>query len=336
MNRLKSLFLKFRIVSRFNGGIFGKKNNCPHCYIFLAADYGNLGDVAITYAQKKYLKKIYPNHEVVEVAAGKTLSYLRSIAKNIGKDDIVTVVGGGNMGDMYGDLELLRLMAVNTFKKNKVILFPQTIDYSDSKEARWLLKKSRKIYSSHPNLIMMAREEISFKRMKELYPSVNVILTPDIVMTLNERRESTGREDILTLCLRKDKEKADNTNLLQSILNNLKEYNLNIEKYDTHIGGNRYSEEEKYDELEKIWAQFRRSRLVITDRLHGMIFAYITGTPAIILPNSNFKIKGCYKWIKNCENILFIENEKDLNFPLTLDTSKYTNLEIQFPYIISK
>ena len=330
MNRLKSLFLKFRIVSRFNGGIFGKKNSCPHCYIFLAADYGNLGDVAITYAQRQYLKNIYPNHEVVEVAAGKTLSYLRSIAKNIGKDDIVTVVGGGNMGDMYGDLELLRLMVVDTFKKNKVILFPQTIDYSDSEEGKWLLKKSRKIYSSHPNLIMMAREEISFKRMKELYPSLNVILTPDIVMTLNERKDSTRRENILTLCLRKDKEKADNTVLLQSILNNLNKYNLTIENYDTHIGGTRYSEEEKYGELEKIWAQFRKSRLIITDRLHGMIFAYITGTPAIILPNSNFKIKGCYEWIKDCGNIQFIENENDLNFHFNTNESQTLNLEKVF------
>lgn len=335
MNRLKSLYLKFRIVSRIKSVTFGENHTSPRCYIFLAADYGNLGDVAITYAQKIYLKGVYPNHEVMEVPAGKTLLYLQSIAKNIRKDDIVTVAGGGNMGDMYGDIELLRLMVVRTFKNNKIILFPQTIDYSKSEESKWLLNKSQKIYSSHPDLLMMAREKISFQRMKRLYPKVNIFLTPDIVMSLNERRASIKREEILTLCLRKDKERVANDDQLQVILSNLKIHNLSVETYDTHIGGDRYSENEKYNELEKIWDQFRKSRLVITDRLHGMIFAYITGTPAIILPNSNFKIKECYEWIANCSNIQFIEKGENVKLPLNLDTSDTLDLEIKFPNLNS-
>jgi len=50
------LFLqKFKPLKYFkNTKIDGTKKQV---YIFLAADYGNLGDVAITYAQTKFLKE---------------------------------------------------------------------------------------------------------------------------------------------------------------------------------------------------------------------------------------------------------------------------------------
>jgi exopolysaccharide biosynthesis predicted pyruvyltransferase EpsI len=41
-----------------------------------------------------------------------------------------------------------------------------------------------------------------------------------------------------------------------------------------------------------------------------MIFAYITGTPAVVLPNSNFKVAKCYEWIKGCGYIHLINDGK--------------------------
>lgn len=330
-NPLRILKTKFLIYSIIKGKPFERSRKSKTCYIFLAADYGNLGDVAITYAQRQILKQWYPDYDIEEVPAGKTLSYIHNIKKNIKPDDIITVVGGGNMGDMYGDIELLRLMIVDYFRNNKVIIFPQTMDYSNSNNALWLLKRSCRIYSDHPNLLMMAREKISYMKMKRWYPTVNVILKPDVVMTLDER-QGVCRENILTLCLRKDKEKQDNKHILNNILTQLDGLNLIVEEYDTHIGGDRYSEDDKYSQLEQIWVQFRKSKLVITDRLHGMIFAYITGTPAIILPNSNFKVKGCYEWIKDCGNIKFIEAVND--FSINLGESKMLDLGKEFKSIV--
>lgn len=330
-NPLRILEAKFLIYSIIKGKPFSRSGERKTCYIFLAADYGNLGDVAITYAQRRILKKWYSDYDIVEVPAGKTLSYIHHIKKNIKPEDIITVVGGGNMGDLYSDIELLRLMVVEQFRSNKVILFPQTMDYSNTNNAHWLLKRSCRIYSDHPDLLMMAREKISYMKMKRWYPTVNIILKPDVVMTLDERQD-VHRENILTLCLRKDKEKQDNKHILDNILTQLDELNLNVEEYDTHIGGDRYSEEEKYSQLEKIWSQFRKSKLIITDRLHGMIFAYITGTPAIILPNSNFKVKGCYEWIKDCGNIKFIETIND--FSINLGKSKMLDLGREFKSVV--
>lgn len=303
MNSISKTYLKFRLFSFFKSRGFHISTNKKRCFIFLAADYGNLGDVAITFAQKKFLQKLFPEYDIIEVEAGKSLTSIRSIKSQIKPDDIITVIGGGNMGDLYYDIELIRLMVVKTFKRNRVISFPQTIDYSESKEAKWLQKLSQKIYSAHPRLTMMAREKTSFEAMKRLYPNVDIHLTPDIVMTLDERRDSEAREHNAICCIRNDKEKASESDKHKAILDIIGKMGYDIKIRDTHIGGDRYSEDEKYLHLESLWDDFRRSSLVITDRLHGMIFAYITGTPAIVFPNSNFKVMDCYEWIKDCPYI---------------------------------
>lgn len=77
---------------------------------------------------------------------------------------------------------------------------------------------------------------------------------------------------------------------------------------------------ERETELHKLWEIFSKSQLVITDRLHGMIFAYITGTPAIVLPNSNFKVEKCYEWIKDCGYIKFIKEPNNGEFLSLLNT----------------
>jgi pyruvyl transferase EpsI len=213
------------------------------------------------------------------------------------------------MGDMYFDLELLRLMVVNNFKNNKVISFPQTIDYSNNKESRYLLNLSKRIYNGHPDITMCARETVSYWKMKELYPQANVILTPDIVMTLDERTNDM-RETRAIFCLRNDKEKSNNDETVNKLLNYCKCAEIDVVERDTHIGRNGLSKTERVTELQSIWTDFRKSQFVVTDRLHGMIFAYITGTPAVVLPNSNFKVAKCYEWIKDCGYIHLINDGK--------------------------
>lgn len=274
-------------------------------FVFLAADYGNLGDVAITYAQEKILKEKYPDYEIVDVPISKTLSLLRPIKRIATPDDIITITGGGNMGDMYGDIELLRLMVIRMFPKNKVVVFPQTIDYSGENTYLWRL--AMRTYSSHRNLTMLAREEVSYNRMRELFPKANIKLTPDVVMTLDERRD-VERKGVV-FCLRNDKEKAAQSQKAEGLRKEAEKIGLPVMDYDTHIDKDHIPLDVRKEELDKIWNIFSSSQLVVTDRLHGMIFAYITGTPAIVFPNSNFKVEKCYEWIKNCEYVLFSKDE---------------------------
>lgn len=292
----------------------GKKK----CIVCLAADYGNLGDVAITYAQTKFLKEKFPGYEIVDFPISKTISHLKSLKKNCSADDIITLTGGGYMGDMYFRSELLRQLVIKVFKNNPIISFPQTAYFSTSDLGQHVLASAQKVYSSCRKLELWARDEKSYVFMKEKFSCNVVRLTPDIAMWLDELKPASERT-VITLCLRNDLEKnATTDSMVENIKRSLPD-SCEVESYDTHIGNVRLDVDARYEELNKIWTQFRKSRLIITDRLHGMIFSYITGTPALVLSNSNFKVKECYKWIQDCGYIKFIDTAKDFDMSLLND-----------------
>ena len=79
---------------------------------------------------------------------------------------------------------------------------------------------------------------------------------------------------------------------------------------DTHVGKVSITENEREKYLSEIWNTFKKSKVVLTDRLHGMIFCVITGTPCIVFPNSNGKIESTYyTWLKNYKNIKLISED---------------------------
>ena len=53
--------------------------------------------------------------------------------------------------------------------------------------------------------------------------------------------------------------------------------------------------------------QFSSSKLVVTDRLHGMIFSAITNTPCICFDNKNGKVSAQYEWIRNNSYVKLVD-----------------------------
>ena len=68
------------------------------------------------------------------------------------------------------------------------------------------------------------------------------------------------------------------------------------------------SKEDRFSEIESKLTQYFSTSLVITDRLHGMVCAAITGTPCIAFSNYNHKIKSTYEWIRHLPYIRFANN----------------------------
>ena len=282
--------------------------NKRYAFVFLAADYGNLGDVAITYAQTKFLKaKLGNNTEVIEIPISQSLEGLQFVRKYIKAGDIVTSVGGGNLGDLYDQIEYIRQLVVRYFPKNKFISFPQTFDFSDTTEGIKALAVAAKVYNAHPNIFFVAREKTSYDLMKKHFDKTTVLLTPDIVISLNEEHPIQERNGAV-ICLRGDKEKnltkEQNFFIQSEIEKRFKKVVFN----DTHIDRNQLSIAEREDELQKIWNTFKSAELVITDRLHGMIFCYITNTPCLVFQNNNHKVRETYDWIKENKNINLVED----------------------------
>ena len=300
--------IKYLLSSEKHLDYIALKKEEPKIFVFLAGFYQNLGDMAITYSQKKFLQDLYPERKIICVASTQTYSALKTIKKRVGKDDIITLIGGGNMDDKYQSLEDARLFVVKHFRNNKIISFPQTVCFSETKKGRKSLKLSRNIYTKHKNLSMFMRENNAFLRAKEYFPKVNIQLCPDIVLYLNETEPKTERKNILC-CLRKDKEQNISGQAREDIIKAVTEKYENVLCKDTVDVALADCQIDTYETtLKDFWAMLRTCKLVITDRLHCMIFCAITETPCIVMDNTNKKISGvCGQWLSQADWIKMLE-----------------------------
>ncbi|MEH7115783.1 polysaccharide pyruvyl transferase family protein [Neobacillus niacini] len=269
--------------------------------VTIAADYGNLGDIAITHAQIKFLSKHFPNYKIIKVDVEDTYKLI-NLKKFIHSNDIITIIGGGNMGNLYENYENRRKFIIHLFPDNKIISFPQSIDFRTESS----LNKSIKVYSKHQNLHIFAREAQSFELMKKCFKNNHIYLVPDIVLSL-EMEESTYNREGIILCLRNDLEKKITNNQKERLILSINKKYKAVTNYDTFIYN--FTKESAAKELESIFFAFKKAKVVVTDRLHGMIFCAITKTPCLVLPNSNHKIAGTYKkWLDHLNYIIFVED----------------------------
>jgi pyruvyl transferase EpsI len=341
MNIKKHIPLKLKqtIKSHFsstniNGDLTSNKHKI---FIALAADYGNLGDVAISYAQYHFLQDKFPESEIIDVPISQTLRNIREIKKFIRDDDVITIVGGGNLTDKYQDIEDCRLLWVKSFPKNKIISFPQTIDFSSNEKGQRSLENSFLEYNKHPSLYMFARESVSFEKINQQLNSP-ALFCPDIVLSLDQSSPAIERKGI-TSCIREDEESNLSKEQRTELISNIKEsYGDNVTFTDTHIGTSNLSWQQRQDELNKIWTKFRSSKVIITDRLHGMIFSVITKTPCVVLVNNNHKIKQTYKdWLQNLPLVCLIEEYDVENIIDTIKAmSDINSSEVMLPELSKK
>lgn len=286
-------------------------------FIMQTPTHRNLGDHAIAYAEIEFCKNKLPEYEIVEVTYDEVYSTIDNIKSIIKKDDIVFIIGGGNMGDMYVYEEYMRRFIITNLKNNKIISFPQTISFSNDFYGKYELNKSKKVYQNNKNLTLVAREKKSYDIMKAEFPTTKVIMTPDIVLSLNIT-SNEKRSGIVT-CIREDLESILNESNKKNIFRQLNKITSNINITDT-LTTYDISAKKRKEELLTIWDKFRSAEIVITDRLHGMIFCVITGTPCIVFKNSNHKIEETYNtWLSDFNFIKLCKIDECKNINLIID-----------------
>lgn len=277
-------------------------------FVFLSGFYQNLGDMAITYAQEYFLKTNFPDYEVVLVPSNKTYHFMKEIKKAVGPKDIITIIGGGNMSEYYESLENARQFIVKSFPENPIISFPQTFDFSESKYGRKRLKKSAACYKKHNQMYIFARERNSFDKMKKSFKNY-IDICPDMVLYLDISEPTSNRKGVLC-CLRNDKERLLLPEESETIRESLSEKFGDVIFTDTvDVALDDCTPEKFRNTLENFWSLIKSKKVVVTDRLHCMIFCAITGTPCIAFDNSNKKISGIYnEWLTDCNFIKIIDH----------------------------
>ena len=313
-------------------------------YIFLVANYNNAGDLAISYAQEEFIKKVCPGYTVVSIPVTKTYTYLRSIKQQLKPNDLIFLQGGGSFGDLYPKADYGRLFLCKYFASHQVISFPQTMVFTDTEYGEWRLAKTRKTLVGGKNVTLFARERISLKIMREAFGQDIVHLSPDIVLSLlpsirEDLAASTVSRESVVLTLRADGEKKVSAEQQRDLQNMVQQHYENVVYQDTELTANPPRDvAEGYTRVRGIFDVYRVAKVVVTDRLHGMIFAAVTGTPCIVLPNSNHKISETYKnWLKECNYIKFMDSadadkiKKSIDYFMS-DTFKANYQDISIPF----
>lgn len=293
-----------------NKKFYQSRKNLPDIYLIGTPEHYNLGDHAIALAALQVFRRCLPSDSICEITQEKYLQQLRCIQKYAGPNAVILINGGGNMGVEWFFYEDMIRTVIRKLRHNRIIVLPQTIDYGKSEYAKREFENSKRIYAKHSDLHLIAREKYSYEIMKKAYPQNDVLLMPDIVLSLNFSLPHLHRDGIL-LCFRRDVEKSLPTTAEKEIRDFCGRYSESVRFTDTvleHPVEPAAREQEVTRKLE----EFKRARLVITDRLHGMIFCAITGTPCIALSNYNHKVKGVYEWIRNLEYIKYLEEYRDI------------------------
>lgn len=284
-----------------------KYKNLKKIYYMSTPSHGNMGDQAIAQASLQFFKDKFPEYKIVEVYREDVNKYAKAIKKTLSKDDLIFIHGGGNMGNLYVWEEETRRQIIQLFNNNPIISMTQTMTFTDDLDGKRELETTTKVYNNHHNLRLIAREQLSYKKMKESFPNANVLINPDIVLYLFNQFEFEKDKRIRIMsCLRSDKESVlgdQKENLVNYLKNTYEDYF----EYDTVISET-VEREQRWSKLNLMFNEFKKSKVVITDRLHGMVFCAITKTPCIVTKSLDHKVVGTYEWLKDLNYIRLVDN----------------------------
>lgn len=277
------------------------------CVILIGTPiHGNLGDQAIVYAEQKFFERFKKKINIIEISSKLYLGHKKTYEKVISKDDLIIIDGGGSMGTLWIGNEYRFRDIIKRFPENRIFIFPQTAYFEQDEMGKKELKKSIEVYSEHKNLTIFCRDQRTYEFIRKTFRKNTSYYIPDMVFSLDELINISKKRNGVLVCLREDVERLIDKNTHEKLEKIFKKKDIKCKNTSTLTGG--YIDKfNRHQELEKKWTEFSGAQLVITDRLHAMIFCAITGTPCIALDNVSHKVRGGYEWIQHLPYISFSE-----------------------------
>ena len=249
--------------------------------------YGNVGDLLILKGTEKFLRDNKVN--VVQVAS------IYNFSDKINADDVLVFQGGGNFGDLYPLHQMHRESLIAKYRNNRVIVLPQSIFF----ESQIAFDKCASALRLHSDLHLLVRDEDSLKSASQM--TEHYYLMPDMAHQLYSPKvkpESSGKH---LLFQRLDKESS--VGEVKQIWHTKTDWDLlianELKTIDLFRRLLRKSAKLKMDWLVmRIWLAYKNMLIskaeklflkhdfIITDRLHGHIFASLLNTPNCVIDNS--------------------------------------------------
>lgn len=298
--------------------------------------HGNLGDQAITFADMNFVKSCVTDEVILEFTYRQCFLALDVIGKYVKGDDVIVLPGGGFLGSLWMNEEELFLKIVQRFKNNKIIVFPHTVFFENDDRGKREFERLKEVLSQCEHLYFFSRDKFTYDILTQEMRLDNerVQLCPDIVTSISypgdfdcKDKENVTRSDVALICLRDDKECVRNNVVAEFLISEAKsKYQL---KETTTYSVRTIMPNEREGAICDKLNEFASARLVITDRLHAMLFATITGTPCIAMDNLSKKISQTYHlWLQNFGYIKFVD-EQNYEF---LDINKLVEKEYSYDF----
>ena len=297
--------------------IVGNKGNR---YVLLnSPEHGNLGDHAISLAEIQLFEKYNMNY--VELSGGFCRLFFAFLKRNVKETDCICVTGGGFLGSLWKNEDLFVQKIIASFPNNRIIIFPQTLFFS-SEDGQYITHFLG-TFRQHGNIVFFHREKESFQVGNDVFrdTAIKNILVPDMVLFYNRKypRREIKKSKKIMFCFRDDKECVTSIEWKNNAFAYLVNSGYEVEECSTVQDGviSFFSREKEVDIfIHKI----AESSLVITDRLHGMLFSVVAGTPCISLDNISGKVGSVWNtWLYECEYVRFLKDGFSFS-PQLIDT----------------
>jgi exopolysaccharide biosynthesis predicted pyruvyltransferase EpsI len=329
--RIKSLPAARREGTRFARYLTDLPPAARRIWYFGVPEHPNLGDQAQKHCLDAWLRKNYPDAEIVGITSlsfnGRTEAILKQLHRLVGPDDIMVMQSGYTMDGLHPD-ERAHQVIPRHFPKNRVVFFPQTILFR-SKSG---LRRDVRAINSHQRLLLLARDEISYATAQTTFPRARVELFPDVVTTLIGAYSFPRDRSGVLVCVRNDGEKLYDSEVIEHLVARMQEVER-VDVSDTTVdwAGVDFGSQEAWHRIEGVFDDYSRYRLIITDRYHGTIFSLIAGTPVIVLKTADHKVVTGAKWFE-------AEASDYVHLPDSVDAAAelaVTLLEEEFEYRVS-
>ncbi len=299
----------------------------PRVYYLGITAHSNLGDMAQHYCITRWIKENYPDYELVMFESDTVVCENRAFInkfKNVYRQkDIIIFQSGYTTQDLGGNHEYMHRLIVDNMPQANILMMPQTIFFEHEENKQ----RCSESLDKAQHMLFLARDFVSEKMAKEMFPHIVVKAFPDIVTTLigtiEYRNERTG----ICMCCRNDGEKYYSDEELYSLKKRF-EKRIPVTITDTTIDAS-YKDIRKNPQLyiEGEIEKYSHYKVVVTDRYHGTIFSLAAGTPVVIIKTTDHKVTTGADWFKGVydDYVYVAEDLKDAyNKAVSYANEKYS------------
>ncbi len=273
----------------------------------------NMGDMTQYYLILEWLKRNYPEYDVVDFPSRsilyKNCLFLEILKKKLKPEDYIFFQSGYDTHDLGGEEDIMHKEVIPRFADQKMIMMPQTVFFQSKERER----QSSEAYSKNKGMLFLARDNVSYQNALRMFPELKVILYPDIVTTLIGKYHFSGERKGVLLCQRADGEKYYSPSEIETLKRSMQKITV-VDNADTTISvPNMFVRKDVRRYLDRMLHQFSRYQVIITDRYHGTIFALVAGTPVIVIKTTDHKVTTGLDWFEGIydDHIYLAEDLKD-------------------------